>query len=298
MKFCLGIEVARDRINKIITMSQLGYINKIAERFGLTDCKPSLTPADSNSVLIKKDPDEERIEVPYRAIIGSLMYAMVCTRPDIANAVANVARYSDDPSHDHWSAAKRVLRYLVTTKHAKLVFGSRPSEGLEGYADANWASDVDTRRSTTGYVFKLFGTAVSWKSQRQHTVATSSTEAEYMALYAATQEVIWLRRMLLELQVIDEVSTRIWQDNQGAIALAKNPIMHARTKHIDIKYHFTRNLIEDGVIVIEYKPTQDMVADALTKAVNKVKLKEFVINIGMKDEVSECASLQGNQDEA
>ena len=147
---------------------------------------------------------------------------------DIANAVGNVAKYSEDPSKEHWIAAKRILRYLITTKDMKIVFGSsyNNEDCLIGYADANWASDVDTRRSTTGYLVKLFGTVISWKSQRQHTEATSNTEAEYMALYAASQEVIWLKRLLQELQVIETEATKIWQDNQGTIALAKNPIFH------------------------------------------------------------------------
>jgi hypothetical protein len=193
------------------------------------------------------------------------MYAMVCTRPDIANAVGNLSKYCEDPSQLHWIAAKRVLRYLVTTKSTKLTFGLHGDQGLVGYADADWASDIDTRRSTTGYVYKLFGTAISWKSQRQHTVATSSTEAEYMALYAAAQEVLWLRRLLQDLRVIDHKATKIWQDNQGTIALTKNPMFHARTKHIDIKYHFTRSMIEDKTIEVDYKSTHEMQADALTK---------------------------------
>jgi hypothetical protein len=179
----------------------------------------------------------------------------------------------------------------------KLVYGLIPDEELVGYADANWASDIDTRRSTTGYVFKLFGTVISWKSKRQHTVATSSTEAEYMALYAASQEAVWLRRLLKDLQVISNKPTKIWQDNQGTIALAKNPMFHARTKHIDIKYHYTRNLIEDNTIVIDYKSTQEMQADALTKAVSQVKIEEFVDDLGMKIIDSECASLCEVQDE-
>jgi hypothetical protein len=285
MKYCLGIEINRNRSKKIITMSQLGYINKIAEKFGLQDCKPIYTPADYNSQLSKRDPDDTRpIEGKYRALVGSIMYAMVCTRPDIANSVGTVAKYCENPSEEHWVAAKRILRYLVTTKNMQLVFGGKGSAELIGYADSNWAADIDTRRSTTGYVFMLNSSLISWKSQRQHTVATSSTEAEYMALYSAVQESIWLRRILKELKQLKDLPTMIYQDNQGTIALAKNPIFHSRSKHIDIKFHFTRDKIQDGVIQVEYKSTQEMVADALTKSVNKVKLQEFIKSVNMQDE--------------
>jgi len=166
----------------------------------------------------------------------------------------------------------------------QLVFGGKGSAELIGHADSNWAADIDTRRSTTGYVFMLNSSLISWKSQRQHTVATSSTEAEYMALYSAVQESIWLRRILKELKQLKDLPTMIYQDNQGTIALAKNPIFHSRSKHIDIKFHFTRDKIQDGTIQVEYKSTQEMVADALTKSVNKVKLQEFIKLVNMQDE--------------
>ena len=284
MKFCLGIDVDRNRKDKTITMSQLGYINKIAERFGLLKCKPIFTPADMNSKLEQGEVEEdEDNDFPYRELVGSLMYAMVCTRPDIANAVGTISKHCEKPSRVHWIAAKRVLRYLVTTKNMKIKFGSQPRSELVGYADANWASDADTRRSTTGYLFTLNNSVVSWKSQRQHTVATSSTEAEYMALYSAVQEMIWLRRLLKDLKYIQDKPTMIYQDNQGTIALAKNPTFHSRTKHIDIKYHFVRDKIKSSELVIEYKATQEMVADALTKPVSKVKIYDFIKQVNMQD---------------
>ena len=123
--------------------------------------------------------------------------------------------------------------------------------------DANWAGDLDTRRSTTGYVFFLNGSVISWNSKRQPTVATSSTEVDYMSLYSATQEAIWLRGLLTDLNYCAKIATTIFQDNQGCIALAKDPVYHSRTKHIDIKFHFLREKVASAVIELEFKPTQE-----------------------------------------
>ena len=158
--------------------------------------QPTYLPADANSKLkVAKDCDQDKSsEMPYRELVGSLMYVMVCTRPDICNAVGDVSRFCEKFCNEHWIAALKILKYLNTTKNYSLVFNGMKPEDLQAHADASWASDEDTARSVTGYVMTVNATAVSWKSQRQKTVAMSSTEAEYMALYAATQEVIWLRR--------------------------------------------------------------------------------------------------------
>ena len=149
------------------------------------------------------------------------------------------------------------------------------------YADASWANDLDTRRSTTGYLFKLNGNLVSWKSQRQPTVALSSTEAEYMSLAAATQEAIWLNRFVEELKIYAEEAVLIHQDNQGAIALAKNPVFHQRTKHIDLRYHFVREKVEDKDIEICYTCTSEMQADFLTKNLTRPLFEKHVKSIGL-----------------
>ena len=152
---------------------------------------------------------------------------------------------------------------------------------LIGFADANWAGDLDTRRSTTGYVFFLNGGTISWNSKRQPTVATSSTEAEYMSLYSATQEAVWLRNLIKDLEYKTDTATTIFQDNQGCIALAKNPVYHSRTKHIDIKFHFLREKVASEVIALEYKPTEEMIADGLTKALPRDKHAKFIMGLGM-----------------
>lgn len=182
----------------------------------------------------------------------------------------------------HWIAAKRVLKYLKTTADYSIRFDGKRKGELIGFADASWASEVDSRLSTTGYVFFLNGSVVSWKSKRQLTVATSSTEAEYMALYSATQMVIWLRQLLGDLGHAPCMETTIYEDNQGCIALARNPVFHSRTKHIDIKFHFLREKIEKGVMKLKYKPTNEMIADGFTKELGRTKHAIFLKGLHLK----------------
>jgi len=285
LKYCLGIEISRNRVKKTLYMKQTGYIEKIAKRFGLQDCKPVSTPADSNTILVKMTEDEEFIDkFPYRELIGSIMYAMIATRPDVANALGNVAKYSGKYNQSHWNATKRILKYMICTKDYGIKFNGNASSTLYGYADANWGADIDTRRSTTGYLFILNGGLISWKSQRQRTVATSSTESEYMALFAATQESIWLRGLLKGFKHLKEGPTMIFQDNQGCIALARNPVYHSRTKHIDIKYHFIRDQLLLKTIDTKYVKTEDMLADILTKDLPRLKFAKNVKMINMNEE--------------
>ena len=208
-------------------------------KYGLTDCKPKYTPMASLVTGTEGDPlDTERF--PYMSLVGSLLYLSCCTRPDISQPVGVLARYMAKPTTALWTAAKGVLRYVVGTKDLGLVFGS--SDGIIGYCDADYASDTESRRSTTGYVFLLNGGAISWSSKRQQTVAVSTTEAEYMAAAAAVKEALWLRKLMVD--VYDTTpSIKIFGDNQSAIKLLKNPVSSQRSKHIDVIYHFARERV-------------------------------------------------------
>ena len=274
LNYCLGIKVERIRNERKLFLSQKACIERVVERFGLSECKPCYTPAEVEQ-LTRSD-GLSNLKFPYREAVGSMMYLMLCTRPDIANAVGCVAKYCDNYDVSHWTAVKRILRYLQTTKDFRLEFSGEKREKLVCYADASWANDLDTRRSTTGYLFKLNGNIISWKSQRQSTVALSSTEAEYMGLSTAVQEAIWLKKLLKEFKIYPDESVTIYQDNQGAIALAKNPVFHQRTKHIDIRYHFVREMLEDKEIEICFTPTSEMHADFLTKNLPRPKFERDV----------------------
>jgi hypothetical protein len=286
LRWFLGMEITRDRKAGIIRLSQEQYIKKVLERFNMVDCKEAATPLDPSIKMSKnmspstpKDLEEMRRN-PYRSIVGSLMYAMIATRPDLAVAVGTLSRYLENPGMQHWNQAKRVLRYLKSTQNVGLEFKSKEGS-LVGYSDADWAGDIDTRRSTTGYLFYLGQALVSWNSKLQPTVALSSTEAEYLALTAAVKEALWIRTFLQDLGIHDNNTTTVYSDNQGCLALAKNPVYHGRTKHIDVRHHFIRNNIENGDIVVDYCRTDHMPADMLTKPLARTKFEEHKSRLGL-----------------
>jgi hypothetical protein len=210
------------------------------------------------------------------------MYAMLGTRPDIAYAVGLVSKFSTNPNKEHWTAVKRIFRYLAGSLLLGIFYGRK---GLSaGFCDADWGSSED-RRSTTGYVFLLNGGAISWASRKQPVVALSSTEAEYMAITQAVKEALWLRTLFLEMGAPRHAAeiTKLFSDNQGAIALANNPGFHGRSKHIDIQYHFIRHHVnpETGTIQLEYLPTDDMTADVLTKGLARGRHEKHLAGMGV-----------------
>ncbi|XP_061886352.1 uncharacterized protein LOC133636375 [Entelurus aequoreus] len=213
-------------------------------------------------------------------MVGSLLYAAMATRPDIAQAVSAVSKFNANPDAAHLTAVKRILRYLKGTVNFALKYEQSDSGALIGFSDADWAGDQDDRRSTTGNVFLLSGGAVSWLSKKQATVALSTAEAEYIALSQAAQEGIWLKRLLSDLGV-KTMSTVILEDNQGAIAIAKNPVNHSRTKHIDFRYHYIRECVQNGQIELQYCPTNDMKADIFTKPLPRQKFEYLRGEIGL-----------------
>jgi hypothetical protein len=291
--YCLGIQIKRNKKEGWIRINQTKYIDDILRRFNMQDSKPISTPMDSSAKLSKESsPNDENEtqnmkEIPYQNAVGSLMYAMLGTRPDIAYAVGAVSRYNSNPGESHWRAVKRIFRYLKGTRDLELHYG-KTGKTLCGYSDADWAGDADDRRSTTGFTFLLGGGAITWKSQKQPTVALSTTEAEYMALCHSAKEAIWLKTLLRELGYqAGDTPTRIYTDNQGSMALAKNAVHHARTKHIDVRHHFIREKLEAKEITIEYCETDRMTADVLTKALARPKHHYFVENLGLVGEMSQ-----------
>jgi hypothetical protein len=226
-------------------------------------------------------------------LVGSLIY-LTNTRPDIAYSVGKVARYMTTPRQTHWIAAKRILRYIKGTLDNGIWYtrtGTGTGKGtgtdigtgtsLTGYTDADWAGSLEDRKSTTGYVFHLGSGAVSWCSKKQHTIALSSTESEYRATSAAVKEVIWLRRILEDLQYKQEQPTTLWCDNQSVIKMVKNPVFHERTKHIEIDCHFIREQASTNQIKLEYCPTEEQTADILTKALGKDKFQQHRFSLGV-----------------
>ena len=259
-----------------VKMNQTKYLLKILEKFEMSNCKPRSTPCEQK---LECNGDEQIDSTKYREVVGSLIYAMTCTRPDICWIVTKLSQYLSKPQKEHWVAAKHVLRYLKGTVNYDLCY--RKCEGdlsLVGYSDADWASSTEDRRSTTGYCFSLIetGPLVSWKSRKQPVVALSSCESEYIALSAAVQEGLYLTQLINDIKVgINQNSILIFEDNQGTIALSKNPVNRSRAKHIDIKYHFIRDEVNKGKVVLEYCPTGEMVADVMTKPTTRCKMEKF-----------------------
>ena len=209
------------------------------------------------------------------------MYLSVSTRPDISYAVGNLARYSSKPTKEHWTAMKCVLRYLKGTGKHGILYSQKGSIECVGFSDADWAGDINDRKSTSGYLFQLSGGAVTWKSKKHGCVALSTAEAEYVALSSTAQESVWLKHLTTELGSPPKTPTTIFEDNQSAIAMTKNPQFHGRAKHIDIKYHFIREQVNCGNVILEYCPTGDMTADVFMKGLNRKLFNKHRHNAGV-----------------
>ena len=273
----VGMQRVTDAASGAITIHQQRYTEELLAEFGMANSKPVHTPAEPGVELRRAAAGDAALapEVPYAQVVGKLMFLAGCTRPDIMQPVAALARYMAAPRESHWRATKYLLRYLRGSAALGLRYhGPQPggADGsvagelpIEGFADANYAGCKDTFRSTTGQLFLMNGAAVSWASTLQPTVAQSTTEAEYMASAAATKEALWHRKLRRDMQLRADAPTQLWGDNQGALALVKDPVLHARTKHIDVHHHAVRERVARKEVVFDYCPTSDMVADALTK---------------------------------
>lgn len=272
----LGIEIERDGVTGPIKICQPQYIKELLKEYGMQDCKPVATPLEANHQVICNDDNCESIDPQdYQSIIGALMYLAITTRPDIQHSVAKLAQRNSNPHAEHMQAAKRILRYLRGTINLKMVYQADKGKA-EGFVDADWGGNALDRKSYTGFMFFVGGSLVSWESRKQSCVALSSTEAEYMAMSDAAKEAIFFKRLLEEIGYSSGEAVILNVDNQGAEKLASNPVYHKRTKHIDIRYHHVREVVENGEIILKYCPTQDMIADILTKNLSKTKHNTFL----------------------
>ena len=287
--YVLGVKIHRDRSRRLLALSQESYIRKILERFKMHTCNPIDTPIAKGEGLslsmCPKTPDKkkEMEKVPYASAVGSLMYAMMCTRPDICYAVGLVSRYQSNPGKKHWMAVKRILRYLKGTMDYSLCYQGSNLH-LTGYSDADWASDLDERRSTSGYTFLLSDGAITWSSKKQSCTALSTMEAEFMACSASVQEAVWLRSFLQSLNVTPNPShpVMIHCDNQACIAYMKDPKYHGRTKHIEIKHSFVRDIVAKKEVILKYISTHKMVADPFTKPIPRDVFNVHVRALGLR----------------
>ncbi|XP_074271684.1 secreted RxLR effector protein 161-like [Silene latifolia] len=222
-------------------------------------------------------------KVPYANAIGSLMYAMLCTRPDICYAVGLVSRFQSNPGLAHWQGVKRITRYLRGTSDLVLCFQGGDLR-LKGYLEADWGGDLDESKSTSGYAFILGGGAISWCSKKQDCIALSTMEAEYVVVSLVVQEAMWLRCFLRDLKLTPKVDepVEMFCDNTAAIQFAQDPKFHKKTKHIKRRYHFVRDAIKNKEIAIKYISTNKMIADPLTKPIARDVFRAHVRSLGLE----------------
>jgi hypothetical protein len=267
-------------------LSQRSYIDALLCRFGFEDFKPVSMPMDPLTRLTSDQSPKSTAEIsrmamiPYKEAVGTLMYAGLGTCPDITYAIQVLSKFSKDLGKAHWEAVKQVFCYLKGTQELWLTYGGA-GEDLTGFTDAD-GNMAEDRRATSGYAFIINSGAVSWSTKRQEIVTLSTTESEYVGATHAAKEALWLRSLISQVFESIPLTTTVFSDNQSAIALAKDHQYHARTKHIDIRYHFIRWVIEEDKIRLVYCPTEDtMVADVFTKALPSPKVKHFARELGL-----------------
>ncbi|CAL1358977.1 unnamed protein product [Linum trigynum] len=264
VSYFLGLEIKRSANGLFV--SQRKYILDLLESAQYTDCVPCSTPMEQNLKLSREEGDKLKDQSLYRSLVGSLIY-LTHTRPDISYAVQVVSQFVGVATHLHLAAVQRLLRYLKQTQDVGLLFPATGDPTIEAFADADYAGCLDTRKSTSGWCVRVGQALVSWRCRKQDRVSKSSTEAEYRSMSEVSSELVWLHRLLKELGVDCRVPMRIYGDNTSAIQIAVNPVMHDRTKHIEVHVHYIRQLVAEGLIQVGYLSTEDQTADLLTKAV-------------------------------
>lgn len=263
-----------------ITLDQTSYVDEILHTFKMNDAKPAATPLDpSIKYSYANDQEWEKVKedskmIPYRQAVGSLLYLACGSRPDLSYPSTYMSQFSERPTAEHWRGIKHILRYLKGTKFRKLRF-QKTGKKLQAYSDADWGGDIIDRKSFNGYVILLAGGPVSWSSKKQTSVALSSTEAEYISMCHAAKEILWFKNLLNEIcpNLVD-TPQKILADNQGAIFISKNHATSERSKHIDLKYFFLRDLVEKRTLTFEHVSSENNIADVMTKRVSKKVLHE------------------------
>ncbi|KAM6557137.1 hypothetical protein CsatB_004156 [Cannabis sativa] len=268
INYFLGIQVTATANG--LHLSQTKYITDILCKAKL-ECANSLpTPMTGGEKLSCIGSDPVKNPQQYRSLVGALQYATL-TRPEIAFAVNKVCQFMHSPLESHWKIVKRILRYLKGTLDYGLDMSRSTSLELVGFCDADWASDIDDRRSTTGFCVYLGSNLICWSSKKQHTVSRSSTEAEYRSLASLTEEITWIQSLLSELKVPIPRPPTIWCDNLSTVLMSANPILHARTKHIELNLYFAREKILAKALTVKHTPAYDQTADILTKALSNAR---------------------------
>lgn len=278
----LNMKIERDRAAGTLKISQPSHIDALLKKFDMDEAKPKVIPMSTGADYSTAKDGEELLDEGNRfaECVGGLLYIAAVTRPDLATAVSVLARSMAKPTKRHWLQLKQLLRYLVATRTLGIIFGGG-KDGLEGWTDSDYAACKDTRRSRGGFVFNVFGGAVSWQSKLQSVVATSTAESEYIAGSFAAREAKWLRRICNDVGIPTLEAVPLKADNQAAIHMAVNSSDSTRTKHIDVHYHVLRELVTKQVISLKYINTDDNPADIFTKPLGDLKFRKFRGMLGM-----------------
>ena len=265
-----------------ILVDQKDYLQKVLKRFKLENAKSVPTPLpEGYHPTPNKETASPEIRASYQQVIGSLLYIMIGTRPDIAYAVTKLAQFAANPTEDHLNRAYYICRYLIGTADYALVFNGKGGEGIIAYADSDWASDPTTRKSTTGYLVKLASGVFCWNSRAQKSIALSSTEAEYMSLCDACRQLVWIRSLFTELG-INLKPIPLCGDNQGSIFLSSNPVQEKRIKHIDLRHHYIREVIREKKVELLFIEGAENPADLFTKNLGRIKFLKFREQLGLE----------------
>lgn len=281
MKYFLGIEVMQ--FDGGIFVSQKKYVKEVLKRFGMSESNAVLNPIVPG-FKIHRDDDGVKVDGSlFKQLVGSMIY-LTATRPDVMYTVSLVSRYMSEPTELHLTAAKRILRYLQGTIGYGILYQKGGNQELVGYTDSDYAGSVEDRKSTSGYAFILSDAAVAWSSRKQPIVTLSTTEAEFVAAAATACQLVWMKRILARIGYEGSSSPVIFCDNSSTIKLSKNPVMHGKSKHIDVRFHFLRNLVNEGAMQLKFCSTQDQTADIFTKPLKLEKFQELRGKLGVCDE--------------
>ena len=274
----LGLEF--NETNGGMVVNQDKFILDLLQAYSMTDCNPVSAPLPSNLKLFPKMDNPLKEATSYRQLIGKLNF-LLHTRPDLSFTVQYLSQFNQTPCEAHYDAALHVLKYLKGTASQGIFLNDKPLYNIEAYCDSDWAACPITRRSVSGFFILFGGTPISWKSKKQITVSLSSTEAEYRSMRQICSELAWISRLLNELGVPNVTPIPLKCDNQAAIYIAKNPVFHERTKHIEVDCHFVREKLVDGLISLSHVPTNEQLADVFTKTLSGPPHVDAVSKLGV-----------------